>query len=103
MSGSKLRYRALPLIASPLEQHDVHSSPEHHEHGSGHSSIMKGGEIVTLEQHPDKGVPAFREREEASSIELFYDLFFVANLTTFTNVHAIDDTQSRRHPSSLLC
>lgn len=51
--------------------------------------------------HPQKSIyeqdgstPAFREREEASSIELFYDLFFVANLTSFTTVHAIDDKES---------
>lgn len=51
--------------------------------------------------HPQKSIyeqdgstPAFREREEASSIKLFYDLFFVANLTSFTTVHAIDDKES---------
>ncbi|KAI4234389.1 MAG: hypothetical protein LQ349_003827 [Xanthoria aureola] len=51
--------------------------------------------------HPQKSIyeqdgstPAFREREEASSIELFYDLFFVANLTSFTTVHAIDDKET---------
>ncbi|KAL8814075.1 MAG: hypothetical protein Q9223_006675 [Gallowayella weberi] len=42
----------------------------------------------------DSGTPTFRSREEASSIELFYDLFFVANLTSFTNIHPIDDQQT---------
>lgn len=35
--------------------------------------------------------PKFRVHHEASSIELFYDLFFVANLATFTSNHPIDD------------
>ena len=39
-------------------------------------------------------MPTFREREEASSIELFYDLFFVANLSSFTTNHSIDDAKS---------
>ena len=92
MPNPKLRYRALPLIASPLVQHDEVQS---HDHGSEYSSTLKGGEAVTVRGAHDKGVPAFREREEASSIELFYDLFFVANLTSFTNVHAIDTQQSK--------
>ncbi|KAL8717240.1 MAG: hypothetical protein Q9225_005493 [Loekoesia sp. 1 TL-2023] len=44
------------------------------------------------EHHAD--TPAFPKREEARSIELFYDLFFVANLTSFTTVHPIDDKQT---------
>ncbi|KAI4089537.1 MAG: hypothetical protein LQ339_008530 [Xanthoria mediterranea] len=47
----------------------------------------------SIHEH-DGSTPAFREREEASSIELFYDLFFVANLTSFTTVHAIDDKET---------
>jgi hypothetical protein len=35
--------------------------------------------------------PEFHRHAEATSIELFYDLFFVANLTTFTNVHEVND------------
>ena len=34
------------------------------------------------------------EVEEASAGELFYDLFFVANLTTVTAVHYMVDHQS---------
>jgi len=34
------------------------------------------------------------EAEEASSGELFYDLFFVANLTTVTAVHYVVDHKS---------
>lgn len=33
----------------------------------------------------------FSQRHEANSVELFFDLFFVANLATFTAYHSISD------------
>ncbi|KAI9719986.1 MAG: hypothetical protein M1812_003111 [Candelaria pacifica] len=36
----------------------------------------------------------FYRHEDATTIELFFDLFFVANLTTFTAVHEINDHKS---------
>ncbi|KAL8769546.1 MAG: hypothetical protein Q9209_004477 [Squamulea sp. 1 TL-2023] len=87
---AKRRYRALPLIASPLHQED-------HNHGisdqtTEQNTLEKCHAHVTVHER----TPVFREREEASSIELFYDLFFVANLTSFTNIHAIDDKERER-------
>ncbi|KAF3050833.1 hypothetical protein E8E11_007312 [Didymella keratinophila] len=38
--------------------------------------------------------PAFRRHAEATTAELFYDLFFVANLTTFTSMLEINDRHS---------
>jgi len=38
-----------------------------------------------------RDTPEFRRYEEATNIELFYDLFFVANLTTFTDAHDINE------------
>ncbi|KAI9719594.1 MAG: hypothetical protein M1812_003365 [Candelaria pacifica] len=85
MSFLRRRYHALPLIASPLEDES------HHGHGSEESLEAKEhSALVTVTESSDVP-PAFREKEEASSIELFYDLFFVANLTTFTTGHPIDD------------
>jgi hypothetical protein len=40
----------------------------------------------------------FFQRVEASKIELFYDLFFVANLTTFTAVHEVNDRKGNDAP-----
>ena len=40
--------------------------------------------------------PEFRRYEEATNIELFYDLFFVANLTTFTDALDINDSSTLR-------
>ncbi|KAL8735395.1 MAG: hypothetical protein Q9166_000940 [cf. Caloplaca sp. 2 TL-2023] len=92
--AAKRRYRALPLIASPLHQRG-HGHGDHATSNgtSEQSSQEKSHTQVSVREH-DVGTPAFREREEASSIELFYDLFFVANLTSFTTVHAIDDKQA---------
>lgn len=36
----------------------------------------------------------FAQRHEADTIELFFDLFFVANLATFTAYHAVLDLKS---------
>jgi hypothetical protein len=48
-----------------------------------------------------EGHSEFSQREEASKIELFYDLFFVANLTTFTAVHEINDRKGNDLSRSL--
>lgn len=90
-SAAKLRYRALPIIASPWEQQGHGSLPL----SSEQSSIEKSEPVVSICED-GSSTPAFRQREEASSIELFYDLFFVANLTSFTTVHAIDDAESKQ-------
>ena len=109
MEGLKRRYRALPLIASPLEHEEHHHGHEHatsHEHSHGSSETSIGKERVQSTGHQTRPtlhrMPTFREREEASSIELFYDLFFVANLSSFTGVHTIDDANSARPDPSLV-
>lgn len=40
--------------------------------------------------HQRSDVPVFKKHHESSTIELFYDLFFVANLSTFTANHEIN-------------
>lgn len=91
------RYRALPLIVTPLEQVGEHG---HHQGNSSESLIsqesdLKSGAHIGETAVNRHNLPAFREKEEASTIELFYDLFFVANLTSFTTVHAIDSKTSK--------
>lgn len=34
----------------------------------------------------------FSQRHEANTVELFFDLFFVANLATFTTYHSVTDS-----------
>lgn len=90
------RYRALPLIATPLEQ----GQHGHHHGNSSESLISQETDPKSVAHIGETAVnrhnlPAFRGKEEASTIELFYDLFFVANLTSFTTVHAIDSKTSK--------
>ncbi|KAF8861148.1 hypothetical protein BDZ45DRAFT_648053 [Acephala macrosclerotiorum] len=47
--------------------------------------------------------PEFKRYEEATNIELFYDLFFVANLTTFTDVHDINDISALKAYAGFFC
>ncbi|KAF2712110.1 hypothetical protein K504DRAFT_479868 [Pleomassaria siparia CBS 279.74] len=42
-------------------------------------------------QGADQQALVFSQRHEANTIELFFDLFFVANLSTFTTYHSITD------------
>ena len=85
----------LPWIADPLTHviHNEHEEQEHYRHASEQSLDTKGGEFgATIEDRAK--VEEEIEAEEASSIELFYDLFFVANLTTVTSVHYMVDMES---------
>lgn len=91
------RYRALPFIATPLEQDEGH--------GKHHSNPSEGSLDSAKNSNPSvdssettvvrQNRPSFRKKDEATTIELFYDLFFVANLTSFTSVHAIDSRSSK--------
>lgn len=47
--------------------------------------------------------PSFKRYEEATNLELFYDLFFVANLTTFTDVHDINEVAALKAYAGFFC
>ena len=42
-----------------------------------------------------EGCPHLYRHSDATPIELFFDLFFVANLSTFTATHEIDNVNGR--------
>ena len=96
MFGKKLAFTSLPSFSKVLtEDQDIDtfslSRPKHvplwvsplEEHGQGEQ-----------EEHFDSGEPVLKTAHESSVIQLFYDLFFVANLTTFTAVHEVNDLDS---------
>lgn len=98
----------VPWIASPLE-HNKHSTAEHEKHGhpeghQGAKSRLRENTRAQLEfdsssdehhpKHFENDTPHFKKHHEASSIELFYDLFFVANLATFTSNADIEDAKA---------
>ena len=89
----------VPWIASPLELEKDHASSGHH---SLHEQPKNAsGQLHTVDSGHhflhDSDSPHFRHRHESSTIELFYDLFFVANLATFTANHEIVDAHSLKN------
>lgn len=94
-TGPRLR-KTTPWITNPL------SGPE--------CAYCQAGQVLTettdLEPHPNQEterhspsqrskLPSFKHRHESSTIELFYDLFFVANLSSFSGNHEIVDSKSK--------
>lgn len=60
--------------------------------GNGNRRIE--GDLNEIDETLLEDLPAFERHEESTAIELFYDLFFVANLTTFSNIHEINNTKT---------
>jgi hypothetical protein len=61
------------------------------ENEMGKAEVVHSHSIVR--SNPDE--PRLRYEHESSTIQLFYDLFFVANLTTFTGKHEVTDKTSK--------
>ena len=79
--------KSLPWFGTPVEGEEDHEkSGGHGTSDDGHSSIMS---------NIPEGEPNLVRHREASAIQLFYDLFFVANLCTFTGVHEVNDGASK--------
>ncbi|MCJ1473698.1 hypothetical protein MMC13_002349 [Lambiella insularis] len=108
--------RYTPLFRSPLKDHE-HNRPNHHHRHHKHGDVSP--EVIHLTDHNAKDSPSaklLQDEDEAeaedekltegephlvrarktSVVQLFYDLFFVANLTTFTSRHEINDANSLR-------
>jgi hypothetical protein len=101
--------KPLSFFSSPLHEpthaHASHQKQESNSHTytSTHGSDIEEGkptasdpnyvpfENSDCELHDS---PAFHRHAEATTAELFYDLFFVANLTTFTSNLEINDSHS---------
>ncbi|TVY43268.1 hypothetical protein LSUB1_G000922 [Lachnellula subtilissima] len=81
----------LTLVKSPLvnEKSGGHSQPIDSENGRNEMYMFE--------------TPEFQRHEEATSIELFYDLFFVANLTTFTSLHEINGGHTLSSYAGFFC
>lgn len=105
--------KPLSFFASPLIDHSPHESSGHNyqhtatsESGSDLEQQHKQTAYTGAQPHdpsqPDfanadcslHDNPAYHRHAEATTSELFYDLFFVANLTTFTSLLEINDSKS---------
>lgn len=74
----------IPFIASPLDPKAT--AWINHKHESGNLTLKRRPTIAQFEADRVSG-GIFRKQHEASTLELFFDLFFVANLAIFTTNH----------------
>ena len=87
--------RHLGLIETPLageDDHD-HNHQSHLELKSPRTAIRHDSDASShsAKHQTVPGEPVLKRAHEASTIQLFFDLFFVANLTTFSGQHEIHD------------
>ncbi|KAF7195204.1 hypothetical protein HII31_03410 [Pseudocercospora fuligena] len=90
----------LPLFASPLNPGGF---SRHSSQGSGHGYRKRRHEHTGSSSSDSSGEPAFRRYSEATNAELFYDLWFIANLTVFTNVHEANDHRTLAQYVGFFC
>ena len=91
-TGPRFR-KPTPWITSPLTEPAANA----HGHAGQTSAGTSASDLIAGQGVERRGqeVPRFQQRHESSTIELFYDLFFVANLTSFNNNHEIVDAKSK--------
>ena len=92
--------KELPLFAKILVSEEERQRHERHEDKKSFEGAE--GQNGTWFQYIDvsRGDPPLKRPHESTNIQLFYDLFFVANLTTFTSVHEINDKDSKLRDST---
>jgi low temperature requirement protein LtrA len=110
------RKQGLSFFASPLTRYhledsvkgndsafDLEAQPKKHYNASVSSEATVAESTSSAEsstpefENMDVALhenPAFQRYSEATTAELFYDLFFVGNLTTFTTALEINDSES---------
>jgi Bacterial low temperature requirement A protein (LtrA) len=92
--------KTTPWIASPLAQRATGQnagSEETESHATERVVEFNESQHELHNSHPGVEEPVFREHHESSTVELFFDLFFVANLATFTANHEIVDVSSLKN------
>lgn len=87
-----LERKRLPFIESPVNDqlYDVLDSD-----GTPNLEKLRSRASALPAISSTDGPVLYKPRHEASTIELFYDLFFVANLATFTAAHKHSDAECK--------
>lgn len=93
-STKELSYNYIPWLRSPANErrHRTQTDASQSKLPPLQSRIVDGDEEAF--QGAEAGIPTFRKHHEASSLELYYDLYFIANLTTFAAHHDIENLES---------
>lgn len=101
----------LRLVSSPVVKTETSVTNDSSSSNGSHISTDEGqkpyfppghsyfsGQTDTADE-----LPQFIKHEESTNIELFYDLFFVANLTTFSNVHEVNSRKTLTSYMGFFC
>lgn len=88
-------------ISGPVELAAPYSLSHNNDNASNNGVHISHNE--RLDEVQMRETPEFKRYEEATNLELFYDLFFVANLTTFTNSHEINQVSSLKAYAGFFC
>ncbi|EGD85235.2 hypothetical protein H112_08966 [Trichophyton rubrum D6] len=84
--------KPLPFIESPIASEDeLLEKNSHGSHDGTHADARHPGEADNLSTHDG---PVLKKNHEATTMELFYDLFFVATLAIFHATHEINTSDS---------
>ena len=91
------------FITTPLANQDEiaaghHSHPHH---GPSHDSDSASSDDDEKAKHADE--PVLKTAHEAPTIQLFFDLYFVANLTTFSAQHDIHSANGKLNVLPVIC
>ncbi len=97
LSGTPLKLIAIPLYTDGASHPSALDASQGLRAG-GSQHVDEKRAIVAAEHdghdhHRQR--PIYKRRTEANSTELFFDLFFVANLTVFTTQHEVDAGESK--------
>lgn len=100
------QYQHLPHLQQQ-QQADTYQAQYHEQHLHHRGRQDNRKDLAELDSDekvrsisPD---PLFERHTEATNIELFYDLFFVANLTTFSTVKEVNDGRSLSQYIGFFC
>ncbi|KAK5091649.1 hypothetical protein LTS08_005410 [Lithohypha guttulata] len=88
------RHKPLPFLASPVDPEALKWIAKKKRSGNG---VQRTTTVAQYEAEQSESALAnriFRKQHEASTLELFFDLFFVGNLAVFTTKSAHVDAQS---------
>lgn len=78
----------LPWFQSPILE------DEREEHLATNGATEISPAVHRSSRNRIDAVPKFRHYSDSNTIELLYDLFFVANLSNFTALHGVEDRKS---------
>ncbi|KAK0611378.1 hypothetical protein B0T14DRAFT_571276 [Immersiella caudata] len=89
LENPKLQLLSSPLIRIPKSNGPTPASTFPREQQTGPDLEQFG----YRDDLPQQDIPEFRRHADATAIEVFYDLFFAANLTVFSDVIDINNTE----------